>query len=154
MNVTPEPWTFGDDFGVRLLDVPRLVRPAAPMPPSPPSPPSPRAAPMPPPAPFDWFSNDSPLTVLAGCSRLRIVTETLNSQLAQYFGVKDGALVKSVQDGSAGAKAGIKAGDVITGVNGTHVPDSSAASRALSGLDEGAEFTVEVVRDHKTQTLD
>ena len=67
--------------------------------------------------------------------------------------MKEGALVKSVQDGSAAAKAGIKAGDVITSVNGTHVSDSPDASRVLGGLDNGADFTVEVVRDHKTQTL-
>jgi serine protease Do len=151
VNVTPEPLTMGDDFGVRLLDAPRVARPA--IPPTPPTAPTPRAAPPPPPAPFDWYNNDGPLTIITGRARLGIVTETLNSQLADYFGVKDGALVKSVQDGSAAAKAGIKAGDVITSVNGTHVSDSSDATRVLGGLDNGADFTVEVVRDHKTQTL-
>jgi serine protease Do len=77
----------------------------------------------------------------------------LTPQLAQYFGVKDGALVKSVQEGSAAEKAGIKAGDVITGVNGSHVYDPSDISRAVNRLESGAEFSVEIVREHKTQTL-
>lgn len=147
-TVTPEATTV-NDFGMRLLEAPTIVRPAAP-----PAPAAPRVAPVPPTPPaVDWFSSDRPFTVITGRSRLGIVTETLNSQLAGYFGVKDGALVKSVADGSAGAKAGIKAGDVITSINGSHVSDASEASGALSGLEPGADFTIEVTRDHKTTTL-
>lgn len=147
-TVTPEAET-GSDFGMRLLEAPTLVRPAIP-----PVPPAPRVAPVPPTPPaVDWFSSDSPLMVMTGRSRLGLVTETLNSQLAGYFGVKDGALVKSVADGSAGAKAGIKAGDVITSINGSHVSDASEASRAFSALEPAADFTVEVTREHKSITL-
>src|SRR5882757_4984050 len=39
-----------------------------------------------------------------------------NEQLAEFFGVTDGVLVRSVRKGSAADKAGIKAGDVITKV--------------------------------------
>jgi serine protease Do len=147
-TVTPETET-ANDFGMRLLAAPVITRP-----PNPPVPAAPRVAPVPPTPPaLDWFSSDGPFTVMTGRSRLGIVTETLNSQLAGYFGVKDGALVKSVADGSAGAKAGIKAGDVITSINGSHVSDASEASRALSGLEPAADFTVEVTREHKTITL-
>jgi serine protease Do len=147
-SVTPEA-AAGSDFGMRLLEAPTIVRPAIP-----PAPAAPRVAPVPPTPPaVDWFGSDGTLTVLTGRSRLGIVTETLNSQLAGYFGVKDGALVKSVADGSAGAKAGIKAGDVITSINGSHVSDASEASRALSELEPAADFTVEVMREHKTITL-
>ena len=79
--------------------------------------------------------------------------EPMGSQLAGYFGVKEGALVKTVVEGSAAAKAGLKAGDVITAFNGDHVYEPSDVSRALSRTDDGAEFTIEVVRDRKTQTL-
>jgi serine protease Do len=61
--------------------------------------------------------------------------------------------VKSVADGSAGAKAGIKAGDVITSINGSHVSDASEAARVLSELEPAADFTIEVMREHKTVTL-
>jgi serine protease Do len=40
-----------------------------------------------------------------------------NDQLAEFFGVSDGVLVRSVRKGSAAEKAGIKAGDVITKVD-------------------------------------
>jgi serine protease Do len=152
VNVTPEQWSAGDDFGMRLLESPSIVRPAIPTPPA--APRTPRPAPMPPSPPsFEWFNGDGPLAILAGRGRLGITTEQITGQLAEYFGVKDGALVKSVEGGSAGAKAGIKAGDIITSVNGSHVYEPSDVSREVNRLDEGAEFTVEVVRDHKTQTL-
>jgi serine protease Do len=148
LNVMPELSTFGDGFGMRYLD---LARPGIPLPPSPPS--TPRAPRAVPPSIENYFSEDGPFAIVTGRSRLGITSETLSNQLAEYFGVKDGALVKSVQDGSAAAKAGIKAGDVITSVNGSHVYDPSDISHALNRMDDGAEFTVEIVRDHKTQTL-
>jgi serine protease Do len=155
LKVTPEPWTIGDDFGMRFLESPGILR-AVPTPPTPPTPPAtpraPRPAPPPPPA-FDLLNGDGPLTIVTGRGHLGLTTEELSSQLAQYFGVKDGVLVKSVQDGSAGAKAGVKAGDVITSINGSHVYDPSDISRAVNRMDAGAEFSLEVMRDHKTQTL-
>ena len=151
LNVTPEPWTIGDDFGMRVLESPGIVR-AVPTPPTPPAAPRSARPALPPPA-FDFLNGDGPLTIVTGRGHLGLTTEELGSQLAQYFGVKDGVLVKSVQDGSAGAKAGVKAGDVITSINGSHVYDRSDISRAVNRMDAGAEFTLEVLRDHKTQTL-
>lgn len=43
--------------------------------------------------------------------------EPLGGQLAEFFGVKGGVLVRSVAPGSPAAKAGLKAGDVVTKVN-------------------------------------
>ena len=145
VTITPESRSVGDDFGGRLLDS-MAVRP-----PLPPTPAAPRP-PTPPPA-LNWFGGDDAMTIITGRGRLGITTEQLSGQLAEYFGVKEGALVKSVQDGSAASKAGIKAGDVITSINGSRVYDPSDVSRAANRLEDGAEFTVEVVRDHKTQTL-
>ena len=77
----------------------------------------------------------------------------LSDQLAGYFGVKDGVLVTSVADNSAAAKAGIKAGDVVTSFNGTEVTQPSALRRQIQRLQDGDEFTVGVVRDKKALTL-
>lgn len=128
------------DFGFRLLDGPEILRFPEP--------------PMPPPAPD--MRGDFPFDVdmfVGRGRRLGITIEDLNSQLGEYFGVKQGVLVKSVAEGSAGAKAGLKAGDVITGVNGSKVADARDVTRALDRLDDGAEFTLEIVRDRKAQTL-
>jgi serine protease Do len=149
VNVTPERSSFGDDFNMRLLDTPtaRLARPT-PLPPTPPAAPrAPRAPSLVTPAmPFELFGR-----VRTG--RLGVTMEDLDSQLAEYFGVKEGVLVKSVTQDSPAAKAGLKAGDVITAINGRHVYDSSDVTRALDRVEGDGDVTIEVMRDKKAQTL-
>src|SRR6185503_8266360 len=53
--------------------------------------------------------------------RLGVSVDELTDQLASYFGAKDGLLVTSVTEGSAASRAGLKAGDVITSINGRTV---------------------------------
>ena len=88
-----------------------------------------------------------------GSSRLGLTVETLSPQLAEYFGTKEGVLVKSVQDNSAASKIGIRAGDVITGINGSSVDDAQELRRRLQALRDGEEVTVGIMRDKKAQTL-
>jgi serine protease Do len=56
-------------------------------------------------------------------ARLGVTLQDLSAPLAASFGLKapDGALVASVVPGSAAAKAGLKAGDVITAVDSAAV---------------------------------
>lgn len=138
VNVTPDRSGFDSDT-LRVFD--RLV---APTPPVPPAAPTPRA--VMPALPFEGFRY-----VTRG--RLGVTLETLDDQLAAYFGVKEGVLVKSVASDSAAAKAGLKAGDVITSVNGRHVYEVSDVNRALERMEDADEFTLEVVRDRKPQTI-
>ena len=102
--------------------------------------------PLPPPAKFDGFYS-------YGNGRLGISIQELSSQLADYFGTKDGVLVTSVTENSTASKAGLKAGDVITSFDGQAVDSTSELVRRTQRLDAGAEFTVGVVRDKKSMTL-
>lgn len=145
VNVTPDRRTTGEDVNFFYRDSPRGT-PAPPPPPRAPRPPGMVTPALPFDMPGSFFR-------LGRTGRLGVTIESIDDQLAAYFGVKDGALVKSVQDGSAAHKAGIKAGDVITGINGSKVYESSDVNRAMERLETGAEFTVEVVRDKKTQSL-
>jgi serine protease Do len=123
-----------DELGREFrLAVPRIA------PPTPPNPPAP---------PLAWNFDG-----LVGRSRLGISIESLSPQLAEYFGTKDGVLVSSVSDDSAAAKAGIKAGDVITSFNGSAVGDPQELRRRIQSLNDGDEFTVSVTRDRKPLTL-
>jgi serine protease Do len=88
-----------------------------------------------------------------GSGRLGITVDTLSPQLAEYFGTKDGVLVTTVNDDSPAAKAGMKAGDVITTVNGSSINDAADLRRRLQDIGEGDEFTIVVMRDRKPQTL-
>jgi serine protease Do len=84
---------------------------------------------------------------------LGVEAESLNSQLAEYFGVKEGVLVRMVNKDSAAAKAGIKAGDVITKVDETIVKQPQEITRALRSLQAKKSASVVVVRNHKEMTI-
>lgn len=126
---------WGRDFKYRVA--PRIA--------TPPTPPAPPKAPTPPSVVFDGLLNRS--------TRLGISIDSLSPQLAQYFGTKDGVLVTSVTDDSPAAKAGLKAGDVITGFNGNTTGDPSELRRRLQSLADGDEFTIAAMRDRKPVTL-
>jgi serine protease Do len=89
-----------------------------------------------------------------GGTRLGISAESLTDQLAEFFGVKDskGVLVASVDESSAAAKAGIKAGDVIIGIDDQKVDSVRALLKALSGKTEGT-VAVKLVRNRAEQTV-
>ena len=79
-------------------------------------------------------------------------TEAVNGQFADYFGVKEGVLVRSVAANSAAERAGMKAGDVITRVGDTKVatpPEVTAQLRAQ----RGSSVTLTLMRDHREMTL-
>jgi serine protease Do len=63
------------------------------------------------------------LMLYAGHPRLGIDAEDLAGQLGSFFGAPDGEgiLVRSVNSGSPAEKAGVKAGDVITSLNGERI---------------------------------
>ena len=63
-----------------------------------------------------------------------------------------GVGVVSVTAGGPAAKAGIRAGDIITAVNGTATPDSQALSTVLAGLRPGQVATVRVTRANGSTT--
>jgi serine protease Do len=84
---------------------------------------------------------------------LGVESESLNPQLAEFFGVKEGVLVRSVIKGTAAEKAGLKAGDVITRIGDKAVTSSKGISNALRAVPSGKPFPVTVVRDHKEMTV-
>ena len=102
---------------------------------------------------FD-FRYDGIPGIVAPRGRLGVQVETLSDQLAEYFGVKGGGvLVSSVTADSPAQKAGLKAGDVITAVNGTAVRDAGELVEELRGTGDGREVRLDVVRDKKSTTV-
>lgn len=82
-------------------------------------------------------------------SALGIEAEQLNPELAQYFGVKSGVLVRSVIKGSSAEKAGIRAGDVITKVNGRSVSAPGEISGELHSAAANKQVSLAVTREHR-----
>src|SRR6187200_2438271 len=84
--------------------------------------------------------------------RLGVSVDSLSDQLAQYFGAGDGgALVTSVEPDSAAAKAGLKAGDVITSINGSRVHDADQLRSSIRDAKE-SEVSIDYLRDKKAGT--
>ena len=128
-------------FNVRLERRPQYARieiPKFEMPPMPPMPPD-----------IDIPS----FTVLQYSSHDGVMVEDLSPQLANFFGVKEGegVLVRSVDRGSAGDTAGLKAGDVIVKAGGKTVTCSADWRRALREHKDS--IAVGVVRDKREQSL-
>ena len=85
--------------------------------------------------------------------RLGANVQELSGDLFAYFGVKNGVLVASVANDSPAAKAGLKAGDVITAVDGRSVATTAELIRALGDSNTAREVALAVVRDKKELTL-
>jgi S1-C subfamily serine protease len=79
----------------------------------------------------------------------------LNKQLAEYFEAPNGkgVLVESVKKEENAAKAGIKAGDVITKVGTESVSDVDDIRDAISDLDDAEKVNVELLRKGKKVTV-
>jgi serine protease Do len=85
-------------------------------------------------------------------SMLGIEGESLEGQLAQYFGVKEGVLVRSVVSGSSAEKGGLKAGDVIVRVDDSKVTTPTDVTSRLRSQ-RGKAVGIVVMRDRKEVSL-
>ena len=85
---------------------------------------------------------------------LGIEAEPVDGQLAQYFGVKSGVLVRAVEKGSAADKAGLRAGDVLTAVSQKPVSNPHELISTLRiQRRTGKSMSLSVMREHKQITV-
>ena len=85
--------------------------------------------------------------------RLGVQLNDLSPQLAEYFGATDGGvLVSSITKDSAAEKAGLKAGDVITSINGDRVRHTDDLIDELRDAKD-AEVTIGIIRDKKASSV-
>jgi serine protease Do len=111
----------------------------------------PEIAPMPGVPSIEWEGGD----LLMNRPRLGIDAEDIGGQLGSYFGAPDGEgiLVREVNSGSAAEKAGVKAGDVITSLNGEKIHGLAELRSKLAGND-GKSVKLGVLRNKSALTLD
>jgi C-terminal processing protease CtpA/Prc len=147
-------------------------------PPAPPAPGAPHAAPAPP-APGDemrWYSDNGPdreeirrqvrrgmpdlenlgrsLSMAMGRGRLGVRIQDLSEDMASALGASGskGALVLEVLDDTPAEKAGLRAGDIITAVEGKKVADADDLTSALR--DESGKVSLTVVRRGQSRTVE
>jgi serine protease Do len=92
--------------------------------------------------PMEWNGN----MVFGGQPRLGIDAEDLSGQLGTFFGAPDGegVLVRQVNSGSPAEKAGVKAGDVITSINGERIRTVGELRERLSTKRDEKDRTVKL----------
>jgi serine protease Do/serine protease DegQ len=80
---------------------------------------------------------------------LGVNIQTLTPDIAESMGLANtqGALISQVVEGSAAEKAGIKAGDVVTAINGKAVKDATGLRNAIGLLSIGDRVDVALLRD-------
>jgi serine protease Do len=81
--------------------------------------------------------------------------QPVDKDIAESLGLSEasGALVMSPQEGSPGAKAGIKKGDVVTAVNGETVKGPRELAKMIAAVRPGTDVDVSIWRDGKSQSV-
>ena len=92
------------------------------------------------------------MSIFTSTLNVGAMVEPLTSQMADYFGVQAGLMVKQVARKSEAAAAGLKAYDVILKVGADSIATSADWDRALRS-NQGKPVQVTVMRDRKQQTL-
>jgi Do/DeqQ family serine protease len=87
--------------------------------------------------------------------QLGITVARPNSDAAKALGVSEnkGVVVTQVQPGSAAERAGVIAGDVITGLNGVELTDPNVFRNEIASRAPGSEITLTILRSGREQRV-
>ncbi len=98
--------------------------------------------------PLEWTFYSKP--------KLGIMIQDLNDQLGDYFGAKDGkgVLITEVIEDSPAEEAGLKAGDVVVGIDDQPVENTDDLLKVTSGKEKGDRVELKVLRDKKTRKFE
>ena len=87
---------------------------------------------------------------VSGEPSLGITVKTVDSAVAQYYNMVEGAYIDTVNAGSCSEKAGLKVGDIITAINDTKVTSVTELAAAKKTYKAGETVTLKVYRQGKT----
>ncbi len=87
--------------------------------------------------------------------KLGVGIQEITSDLAKSLALREvrGVLVNSVEAGGPAERAGIRAGDIITAVNGTRVDDANALRNHIAGTAPGSDVALTILRDGREQQI-
>lgn len=86
---------------------------------------------------------------------LGVIMQNLTPDLAQAFGLDlhRGVVISQVIEDTAAEEAGLKAGDVVTAINGAPVKSASAMRSTVGLLRVGEEMSITVIREGRKKTM-
>ncbi len=87
---------------------------------------------------------------------LGVAIQDITPEIAEYYGIEEekGVLVTEAFEGDPAEKAGIRARDIITSVNGRPVEDTRDLTRLIAGLSVGQKAAVKVLRNGRRETFE
>ena len=85
--------------------------------------------------------------------QLGVTSQTIPSNVAQYYNMVEGAYLVTVNEGSCAQAAGLQIGDIITAVGNKTVASSDALRAALRGYAPGDEVDITYYRAGETHTV-
>ena len=91
---------------------------------------------------------------VSGKANFGITVTTVDSTVAQYYNMVEGAYVYAVTAGSCSDKAGIKVGDIITAIDKTAITSSSELTNAKKKYKAGETVTLKVYRSGSYTNID
>jgi C-terminal processing protease CtpA/Prc len=97
---------------------------------------------------------DANAPVIGQQKRMGATVQDMSPQLSTYFGLSDGrtgALVSAVTESSPSEKGGLRAGDVITAIDGEGVNGPGDLMRIIRSKE--GKVTLTVIREHAEQTI-
>lgn len=86
---------------------------------------------------------------------LGVSIQTIDAESAKALGaeVESGALIASIEPGSAAEQAGLQVDDIITRVDDEKIDNSRELANAIGLKGSGEEVSIDFVRDGKTRTV-
>jgi serine protease Do len=90
---------------------------------------------------------------------LGVAAQEISPQMAQAMGLPtsdpttDGALIAAISPNSPAYRAGLKPGDVITGVNNATVTNPSDLAADIANVDPGHDTSINYIRNGKPESL-
>lgn len=84
---------------------------------------------------------------------LGIEGEAVDGPLGEFFGVKEGVLIRNIGKGTAAEKAGLKVGDVLTKVDSSAVATPRQITSTIRNLKDKRTFPVVLMREKREVTV-
>jgi serine protease Do len=87
--------------------------------------------------------------------KLGVSVQNLTADMAESLKLPDerGALISGVESGSAAARAGLRQGDVLVGLDGEKVTDTNSLRNRIAATKPGSSVTLDVIRDGSPQKV-